>query len=100
MQATVPLVLINAFEVPEGKEDEFIKGWEATRDYLQAQPGYIDTALHQAVSPEPDFRFVNIGRWESPQAFQQAIQSPGFQEVSKPLAGFRPHPALYRVVRS
>jgi heme-degrading monooxygenase HmoA len=95
-----PLVLINAFEVPEGKEDDFVRGWEATRDYLQAQPGYVDTALHQAVSPNPDFRFVNVGRWESPQAFQAAIQSPGFREVSESLAEFRLHPALYQVVRT
>jgi len=94
-----PLVLINAFEVAEGREDEFIRGWE-TRDYLQAQPGYVDTALHQAVSPNADFRFVNVGRWETPQAFQEAIQSPGFREVSEALADFRPHPALYRIVRT
>jgi heme-degrading monooxygenase HmoA len=95
-----PLVLINAFEVPEGREEEFIRGWEATRDYLKSQPGYVDTALHQAVSPDPDFRFVNVGRWQSPQAFQQAIQSEGFRQVSAALADFRPHPALYRVVRT
>jgi heme-degrading monooxygenase HmoA len=98
--ALQPLVLINAFEVPEGREEEFIRGWEATRDYLQTQPGYVDTALHQAVSPNPDFRFVNVGRWESPQAFQQAIQSPGFREASRALVDFRPHPALYQVVRT
>ncbi len=95
-----PLVLINSFEVPEGREDEFIRGWEATRDYLEAQPGYVDTALHQAVSPNPDFRFVNVGRWESPQAFQAAIQSAGFRGVSEALAEFRPHPALYKIVRT
>ena len=98
--ASQPLVLINAFEAPEGREDEFIRGWEATRDYLQTQPGYVDTALHKAVSPNPDFRFVNVGRWESPQAFQQAIQSPSFREASLTLADFRPHPALYQVVRT
>jgi heme-degrading monooxygenase HmoA len=95
-----PLVLINAFEVPEGREDEFIRGWEATRDYLQTQPGYLDTALHQAVSPNPEFRFVNVGRWENPQAFQQAIQSAGFREASQALADFRPHPALYQRIRT
>jgi len=52
---------------------EVVRGWEATRGSLQTQPGYVDIALHQAVSPSPDFRFVNVGRWESPQAFQQAI---------------------------
>ncbi len=46
-----PLVLINAFEVPESREEEFVRG-------------------------------------------------PGFREVSAGLADFRPHPALYRVVRT
>jgi heme oxygenase (mycobilin-producing) len=68
--------------------------WEAARDYLQTQLGYVDTALHRAITPDADFRFVNVGRWQSPQHFQAAIQSPGFAEASKGLAGYRPHPAL------
>ena len=94
-----PLVLINAFEVPPVADDDFIRGWEAARDYLQTQAGYVDTALHRAVSPEADFRFVNIARWESAQHFHAAIQSPGFREASQGLAAFRPHPGLYEVVR-
>ena len=58
-----PLVLINAFEVAPDEDDEFIRGWERARDYLQTQPGYVDTALHRRVSPDADFRFVNVGRW-------------------------------------
>jgi heme-degrading monooxygenase HmoA len=99
-QPSQPLVLINAFEVPPDADDEFIRGWEAARDYLQNQPGYVDTALHRAVSPDADFRFVNVARWESPQHFQAAIQSSGFREASQGLASFRPHPALYEVVRT
>jgi heme-degrading monooxygenase HmoA len=98
--ASQGLVLINAFEVPAGRDEDFIRGWEAARDYLEAQPGYVDTALHQAISPDADFRFVNIARWESAAAFQAAVQSPAFREVSEALAEFRAHPALYRVVRS
>jgi len=49
-----PLVLINAFEVPRGDAEQFIAAWEKTRDYLSAQPGYVDTALHQAVTPNAD----------------------------------------------
>jgi heme oxygenase (mycobilin-producing) len=94
-----PLVLINAFEVPPDADDEFIAGWEAARDYLRQQRGYVDTALHRAVSPGADFRFVNIGRWESPERFQEAIQSPGFQKASEGLGRFRPHPGLYEVIR-
>ena len=95
-----PFVLINAFEVPPGAEEEFIRGWEATRDYLETQPGYGKTALHQAVSPDAEFRFVNVGEWQSPQHFQDAIQSEGFRKVAAQLAAFRPHPGLYKVVRT
>jgi heme-degrading monooxygenase HmoA len=95
-----PLVLINAFEVPADADDDFIEGWEAARDYLRQQPGYVDTALHRAVSPGADFRFVNVARWESPEHFQAAMQSPGFQEAAQGLAAYRPHPALYEVIRT
>lgn len=94
-----PLILINAFEVPPDKDDEFIRGWEAARDYLEGRPGYVDTALHRAVSPEADFRFVNVARWQSPQDFRAAVESPGFREAARGLAPFRPHPGLYEVVR-
>lgn len=95
-----PLTLINAFEVPDGETDQFIAAWEKTRDYLSSQPGYIDTALHQAVSPGADFQFVNVGRWRSTEDFMAATQSPGFRESAAGLAGYRPHPGLYRVVRT
>jgi heme oxygenase (mycobilin-producing) len=57
-----PVVLINALEVPADKAGHFIAAWEATRDFLQSQPGYIETALHQALTPDADFLFVNIAR--------------------------------------
>ena len=94
------LTLINAFEVPSDKEASFLLGWENARDYLQTQPGYVDTALHQAVSPDADFRFVNIGRWQSADDFRAATQSDGFRQAAAGLANFRPHPGLYRVVRT
>lgn len=94
-----PLVLINAFEVPSDEAEQFITAWEKTRDYLQSQPGYVDTALHQAVTPVTDFQFVNVGRWQTAEDFLAATQSPGFRESAAGLAGYRPHPGLYRVVR-
>jgi heme oxygenase (mycobilin-producing) len=95
-----PLVLINAFEVPADEADRFIAAWEKTRDYLASQPGYVDTALHQAVTPSADFQFVNIARWQTAEDFQVATQSPGFPKPAAGLAGYRPHPGLYRVVRT
>ena len=95
-----PLTLINAFEVPGDEADQFVAAWEKTRDYLSSQPGYIDTSLHHAVSPGADFQFVNFGHWRSAEDFTAAVQSPGFRESAAGLAGYRPHPGLYRVVRT
>jgi heme-degrading monooxygenase HmoA len=95
-----PLTLINAFEVPSDEADRFIAAWEKTRDYLATQPGYVDTALHQAFSPDVDFQFVNIARWRTAEEFTAAIQSPRFQESAVDLAEYRSHPSLYRVVRT
>jgi heme-degrading monooxygenase HmoA len=97
---TEPLVLINAFEVPGEEAEQFIAAWEKTRDYLATQPGYVGTALHQAVTPGAEFEFVNVAHWQTAQDFQAAIQSPGFRETAAGLAGYRPHPALYQVVRT
>lgn len=95
-----PVILINAFEVPGGQAEQFIAAWEKTRDYLAAQPGYVDTALHQSVTPGADFQFVNIARWQTAEDFQRATQSAGFRESAAGLASCRPHPGLYRIVRT
>ena len=91
-----PFVLINAFEVPEEKDQQFIRDWTATRDFLETQPGYEETTLHRAISPQTEFRFVNIARWESPQHFQQAIRNDTFGETAQALAAFPSHPGLYQ----
>lgn len=93
-----PVVLINAFEVPGADAERFVTAWQRVRDYLQAQPGYVDTALHQAVTPDADFQFVNIARWATAQDFMTAIQSPGFRQAAADLAGYRSHPSLYKIV--
>jgi heme-degrading monooxygenase HmoA len=94
------VTLINAFEVPATEAEAFIAAREKTRDYLEAQPGYGNTALHQAVTPGADFEFVNIAHWRSAEDFAAATQSPGFREVAAALARYPRHPALYRTVRN
>ena len=76
-----PLTLINAFEVPADEADRFIAAWKKARGYLATQPGYVDTALHQAVGPEAEFQFVNIARWRSAEDFAAAIGSTGFPGI-------------------
>ena len=48
------VVLINLFEVPAGAEEDFIAAWERAREFLQAQPGYIATRLHESLRPDAD----------------------------------------------
>jgi heme oxygenase (mycobilin-producing) len=92
------VVLINAFEVPPDANDAFLAAWEATRQFLRDQPGYLATRLHRSLSPDTRFRFVNIGRYESPQAFQAAVGQPGFREAAAAIQ-HRAHPSLYQIVR-
>jgi len=97
---TEAVVLINSFEVPAADAENFIAAWERTRDYLETQPGYIDTALHQALESDAEFLFVNVARWASAEEFGTAISSSGMREAAAGLAGYRPHPALYRIIHS
>ena len=90
-------MLINAFEVPPDG-DAFLAAWEQTRRFLRGQPGYLATRLHRSLSPEADFRFVNIGRYTSPQTFQAAIGQPEFRQAAAAIQ-HRAHPGLYEVVR-
>jgi heme oxygenase (mycobilin-producing) len=95
---TVSVTLINIFEVPAGDEEEFIAAWEKTRNYLMTLPAHIETALHQSLH-DGEFRFVNIARWESEEAFNAAIGSEGFRDSAVDLR-WPMHPALYEVVRT
>jgi heme-degrading monooxygenase HmoA len=95
----VGVVLINAFELPGNANDQdFLAGWDRAVEYLQNQPGFVNTRLHRAVTPDARFRFVNVAEWNSPQDFAAAVTSEQFQEIaSRGPAGTR---ALYEVVRS
>ena len=91
-----PVVLINAFEVPEEADEAFLEGWERQREFLSAQDGYVSTRLHRSLSPDADFRFVNVARWDSAKAFRDATSQPEFRNAQLP---FRFHASLYELVR-
>jgi heme-degrading monooxygenase HmoA len=87
------VVLVNAFEVPEGDDERFLARWERARGTLARQRGYIGTRLYRAAGPA-DFRFVNVARWSSPLMFARALEVPEFAEAARAI-GFPSHPALY-----
>jgi len=94
--ANDPVILINAFEVPAGEDDKFLASWESSHDFLRTQPGYLSTRLHRSLAPNADFRYVNVARWESAEAFRAATAQPEFRAQTPP---YRFHAALYEVIR-
>ena len=93
------VVLINAFTVPSDKLDETIAMWEQARDFLQEQPGYISTALHQSISPIARYRLINVAQWESIDAFKAATGKMRAEANLPRIEGVVAHPDLYTVVR-
>lgn len=94
------VVLINPFEVPEGREDECLALWDRAAEYMRAQPGFVSTKLHRALGPDARFLFVNVAEWESAHHFQRAIGTAEFKRIAIDAMRDFPHfPALYEVVR-
>jgi heme oxygenase (mycobilin-producing) len=93
------VVLINAFEVPAGEDETFLQGWEAARDFMQRQHGYVSTRLHQSLDPTARFRFINVAEWATPADFQAALNHPEFVAMRQAIP-FAHYPSLYQVVRA
>ncbi len=95
-----PVILINPFSVPKGREAEFLKLWNEIAQYIKDQPGFIDSKLHRSLDPDARFQFINIAHWESAEAWQTAMSKavPKTQELAKQLPfEYDYSPALYRV---
>lgn len=96
------VVLINPFTVPESKLEETIVFWEKARDFLEQEPGYVSTNLHQSLQLDATFQLVNVAEWETAEAFQNASQKMrGYfrSEKIKMVEGLKNDPALYHVIR-
>lgn len=93
------ITLINSFEVPNGKLEESIEYWEACRDFLKDQPGYISTQLHQSIKEDAKFQLVNVAFWETPQSFIDATSKMRKELGVPPVEGLKPNASLYTVVR-
>ena len=91
------IVLINSFEVDPKNDERFLAAWKRTSDVMERRPGFIRTRLHRTLGTGP--RFVNIGDWESQEAFASALASPEFQDAAQGIMGIATmNPVLYDVV--
>src|SRR5689334_4323810 len=93
------VTLVNCFEVPSGREEEFFSLWQQVNNYMRGKHGYVEHRLHRSLGPEARYRFVNVAVWASA-ADYGAAHDEGFRAlVSQPAwAEFRAMPALYEVV--
>lgn len=95
------VVLINAFDVPEGKQAEALAFWERVATFMRVQPGFISTRMHRAVVPWARFELVNIAEWESVAHFEAVVGSEGFRRLVEPYIQIFPHfPGLYEVMQA
>ncbi len=93
------VVLINVFEVPASADEEFIRGWDEAREFMERQPGYVCTRLHRSLDPTACFRFVNVAEWETAADSQAALNHPVFVKLREDTP-FAHYPSVYQVVRA
>jgi len=94
------IILINPFEVPQEKVEESILYWEACRDFLKKEPGYVSTKLHKSIKEGAKFELINIAVWESPKAFTEASQKMAKELGVAPPDGLKANPSLYTEIRN
>lgn len=92
------VVLINVFEAAIAQEAEVMQTWIKSKEFLEKQPGYINTRLHKNIDPNGRFRFINVAEWASPQQFQSATKAMNESSVPKMPEGVRFSPGLFKVV--
>jgi heme-degrading monooxygenase HmoA len=90
-------VLINCFEVPADRAEEFLDLWGQANDLLRDAGGYRSTRLHQALAPDARYSFVNVAELDSVETWRSVITGPQFQALSERMADFHPTPGLYRI---
>lgn len=87
----MPVILINPFSIPRGKEDELLAMWKETAERVKGAPGFVEARMHRSLDPDAGFRFVNAAPWESAEARQAAFAGLKPRDIGAPVAA---HPAL------
>jgi hypothetical protein len=70
--ANSPVTLINVFEVPTEHVAVFGAQWRERAALMSTKPGFLDTRLHRALSPQTRFQPVNVAHRETREASRAA----------------------------
>ena len=49
------VTLVNCFEVPAGREEEFFSMWQQVNTYMHGKKGYLEHKLHRSLAPDARF---------------------------------------------
>ncbi|HVZ52087.1 MAG TPA: antibiotic biosynthesis monooxygenase [Pseudolabrys sp.] len=86
-----PAVFVNCFEVPAGREDEFVALWDEVNRYMREKPGFVSNRLHRAVTPQSRYQFINYVEWATVEHWRGAHDE-GFRAlVQRPVWRDFPH---------
>jgi heme-degrading monooxygenase HmoA len=91
--------LINCFEVPAGRDEEFLARFREVNTYMADKPGYLGHRLHRALVPEARYRFVNYVEWRSAEDLT-AARDESYRDLVRGVqaAGFTSTHAIYDIV--
>jgi heme-degrading monooxygenase HmoA len=72
---------ISGFEFAAGIEAEFPSEFARGKACMSSKPGFLGLRMHHAIAPETRFRFIDIARWASAEAFWTALRSSEMQAI-------------------
>ena len=75
------VILINKFNVAQGKVEQFLKDWGEDATNFKQQPGFISTQLHKGIGKSSVF--INYAVWESIEHYKKAINKILFRSKSQ-----------------
>jgi heme-degrading monooxygenase HmoA len=75
------VILINKFNVAQGKVEQFLKDWGEDATNFKQQPGFISAQLHKGIGKSSVF--INYAVWESMEHYKKAINKMLFRAKSR-----------------
>jgi heme-degrading monooxygenase HmoA len=99
---TEPVVLINAWTVPPGESERFLRRWKDNARIIAIQPGFIRARMYRSLVDDAELRFINVAEWASGTALDKARANPAWRasvqrELDDPDLHITPRPAVYQV---
>src|SRR5687768_2446841 len=94
----IPVVAINLYSVPEGKEELFLIWWQQLKEAILDNPGFISGRLHRSFRPDASFNFINVVEWENSLYSQGYKHNVELMKAKLTELGVKTTPELFAVV--